>query len=95
MCRTLCPTQVNTMPLADRHPLLQRELYVLLGPCLLAHSQYPPDFTTWEEQFEVDEQAFYRWAPLLASSGRRAHSLVSQLGQPCTSHSFSVSQLPA
>ncbi len=53
--------QVNTMPLADRHPFLQREVYVLLAPCLLAHSQYPPDFTTWEEQYEVDQEAFARW----------------------------------
>lgn len=49
------------MPLADRHPFLQREVYVLLAPCLLAHSQYPPDFTTWEEQYEVDQEAFARW----------------------------------
>jgi hypothetical protein len=53
--------QVNTVPVEERHPFLRRDVYLELAPLLLAHAQYPPGFTAWEECIEQDEEAFYRW----------------------------------
>ena len=50
--------------LAERGPELGAPLYEAVLQRVLPHASYPPAFTSWEEEFEVDEDAFkrFRWA---------------------------------
>lgn len=52
---------INTVPLAQRHPQLQRQVFESLLPYLFRHACYPDGFSCWEEEAEVDEEAFYRF----------------------------------
>ena len=46
--------------LAERAPELGAPLYEAVLQRVLPHASYPPAFTNWEEEFEVDEDAFKR-----------------------------------
>lgn len=52
---------LNTVPMAARHPQLQRPLFESLLPLLFRHACHPEGFTSWEEETEVDEEAFHRF----------------------------------
>jgi hypothetical protein len=48
------------VPVAERHPQLCAPLFSTALPHLLRHAQYPPHFTSWDED-EQDEDEFYRF----------------------------------
>jgi hypothetical protein len=54
---------VNTLPAAQRPPQLVQPLFASLVPPLVrGHACYGPNFTTWLEDLDDDEEDFYRWA---------------------------------
>ncbi len=48
------------MPLSDRPPALRQPLYEATLQRLVPHASFPPHFTSWGEEFELDEDAFKR-----------------------------------
>lgn len=50
----------NTLSLAERPPALRAPLYEAALQRAAAHATYPAGFTTWDEEAEVDEDAFRR-----------------------------------
>ncbi|KAI3438234.1 hypothetical protein D9Q98_000671 [Chlorella vulgaris] len=50
----------NTVPLAERPPQMRAPLYEAVLQRLVPHASYPPTFTSWEEESELDEDAFGR-----------------------------------
>ncbi|KAL4452382.1 hypothetical protein ABPG75_008044 [Micractinium tetrahymenae] len=50
----------NTVPLAERPPALRGPLYEAALQRLVPHATYPAGFTSWQEEGEVDEDAFKR-----------------------------------
>lgn len=53
---------VNTLPAVQRPPQLVQPLFSsLIAPLLQGHACYRPDFTTWLEDLDDDEEEFYRW----------------------------------
>ena len=48
------------MPLAERPPELRAPLYEALLQRLVPHLSYPASFTSWSEEFDLDEEAFER-----------------------------------
>lgn len=53
---------VNTLPSAQRPPQLVQPLFAsLISPLLRGHACYGPNFTTWLEDLDDDEEDFYRW----------------------------------
>lgn len=52
---------LNTVPIAERHPELHVPLWTKLLVKLTTTSQYPPDFSSWEEALEDDEDSFHRF----------------------------------
>jgi hypothetical protein len=68
---------VNTLPAVQRPPQLVQPLFVSLVPPLLrGHACYRPDFTTWFEDLDDEEEEFYRWA-------RQAGGWLMQMGWAC------------
>lgn len=49
-----------TVPLADRPPQLRGPLYEAALQRLVLHASYPPGFSCWAEEGEVDEDGFTR-----------------------------------
>jgi len=52
---------INTLPAAQRPPQLLQPLFAsLIAPLLRGHACYAPTFTTWLEEFDDEEEDFYR-----------------------------------
>lgn len=52
---------INTLPAAQRPPQLLQPLFAsLIAPLLRGHACYAPTFATWLEEFDDDEEDFYR-----------------------------------
>lgn len=57
---------VNTLPTEERHPQMVTPLYAsLLGPLMRGHACYSPEFVSWNEEVDDDEEAFHRYDELL------------------------------
>lgn len=67
------PCSPPAVPLPERPEALRGLLYEAVVAALVPHASYPPSFTCWEEEFEVDEDGFarLRWV--------RVSSLLQQL----------------
>lgn len=53
---------INTVPRTERHPTLCGPLFQSALPHLLRHCMYPAGFSGWDQEVEVDEEVFHRWA---------------------------------
>ena len=62
-----CPA----VPLAERAPPLGGALYEAMLRALVPHVSLPQHFTSWEEEGEVDQDAFdrLRWAAVVGDTG--------------------------
>lgn len=49
---------LQDVPVASRHPLLHKQIYLSLLGALLSHFQYPEGFTSWEAELRDDEDDF-------------------------------------
>jgi hypothetical protein len=49
---------LQDIPVALRHPLLHKQIYLSLLGALLSHFQYPEGFTSWEAELVDDEDDF-------------------------------------
>lgn len=61
---------VNTLSSAQRPPQLVQPLFAsLISPLLRGHACYGPNFTTWLEDLDDEEEDFYRWGQAAAAAG--------------------------
>lgn len=65
-----CPTPRLAVSLSERPPALRQPLYEVTLQRLVPHASFPQHFTSWSEEFELDEDAFkrLRWVDWLGRS---------------------------
>lgn len=73
LCLPIPPTPRAAVSLSERPPALRQPLYEATLQRLVPHASFPQHFTSWSEEFELDEDAFkrLRWVDWLGLSWPR------------------------